>query len=92
MRFRQKIAGLLTLLLILTAGILSSAAAGQSFETTVLFTHDLHSHFLPLPTRDGGETGGYARLKTAIDIKRELYPVEAGEVTVILEGVEALAE
>lgn len=86
MRFRQKIAGLLTLLLILTAGVLSSAAAGQSFETTVLFTHDLHSHFLPLPTRDGGETGGYARLKTVLDRERATHPhalvLDAGDFSI----------
>ena len=44
----------------------------------------------PLDSKSVGELS--RALKTAIDIKRELYPVEAGEVTVILEGVEALAE
>ena len=35
------------------------AAEGQSAgEATVLFTHDLHSHFLPLERADGGESGG----------------------------------
>ena len=32
-------------------------------ETTILFTHDLHSHFLPQPAEGGGGSGGYARLK-----------------------------
>ena len=44
----------------------------------------------PLDSKSVGELS--RALKTAIDIKRELYPVEAGEVTVILEGVESLAE
>ena len=26
-------------------------------QTTILFTHDLHSHFLPMPTESGGESG-----------------------------------
>ena len=44
----------------------------------------------PLDSKSVGELS--RALKTAIDIKRELYPVEAGEVTVILEGIETLAE
>ena len=43
-------------------------------ETTILFTHDLHSHFLAQPTEGGGESGGYARLKTVIDAEKERYP------------------
>lgn len=42
-------------------------------ETTILFTHDLHSHFLPQSTGDG-ESGGYARLKTVIDRERAAHP------------------
>ena len=42
-------------------------------ETTILFTHDLHSHFLPQPTADG-ESGGYARLMTAITAEKEKHP------------------
>ena len=44
----------------------------------------------PLDSKSVGELS--RALKTAIDIKRELYPVEADEVTVILEGIETLAE
>ena len=43
-------------------------------ETTILFTHDLHSHFLPQPAEGGGESGGYARLKTVIDAEKERHP------------------
>ena len=55
-------------------------------ETTILFTHDLHSHFLPQLTGDGGESGGYARLKTAIDAERERHPdallLDAGDFSI----------
>ena len=64
--------------LILAAALLCGscpwAAAAAEWETTILFTHDLHSHFLPLPDGEGGERGGYARLKTAIDREKEKYP------------------
>ncbi len=80
-------AGLAALLLIL--GMLLPAAALQSPEqrtTTVLFTHDLHSHFLPTPTADGGQTGGYARLATVLKQQREKYPnaltLDAGDFSV----------
>ena len=43
-------------------------------ETTILFTHDMHSHFLPVEGNDGSEAGGYARLKTVIDREREQHP------------------
>ena len=43
-------------------------------RSTVLFTHDLHSHFLPQPDGQGGESGGYARLKTALDRERKANP------------------
>ncbi|MCI8474952.1 MAG: bifunctional metallophosphatase/5'-nucleotidase [Oscillospiraceae bacterium] len=43
-------------------------------DTTILFTHDLHSHFLPMPEEGGGESGGYARLASALEEQRERYP------------------
>lgn len=52
--------------------ILVSAESKQ--EVTVLFTHDLHSHFLPSRDEDGGEFGGYARLMTAINEEKEKHP------------------
>ncbi|MBQ7099932.1 MAG: bifunctional metallophosphatase/5'-nucleotidase [Oscillospiraceae bacterium] len=49
-------------------------AAGEGTEATILFTHDLHSHFLPAVDEDGGEYGGYARLMTKIREQREIDP------------------
>lgn len=64
------------LLAVLLLGVLLSTAAFASERktTTVLFTHDLHSHFLPVPTADGGESGGYARVATLLNRQREKYP------------------
>lgn len=64
----------LVLLLSLCTVPVGAAEPSYSFETTILFTHDLHSHFLPQPTEDGGESGGYARLKTAIDQEKTAHP------------------
>ena len=85
-RLRRAAAGLLCLLLILTmlpAGVLA-ASSGQ--QVTILFTHDLHSHFLPQPDGNGGETGGYARLKAAIDAEKAAHPdallVDGGDFSI----------
>ena len=48
--------------------------SAENTEVTVLFTHDLHSHLLPSNKDDGGQFGGYARLKTVIDQQKKLYP------------------
>ncbi|MBQ8000043.1 MAG: bifunctional metallophosphatase/5'-nucleotidase [Ruminococcus sp.] len=58
------------------AGATADAVSGDADEklVTVLFTHDLHSHFLPSSAEDGGEFGGYARLMTIINEQRAKYP------------------
>lgn len=48
------------------------SALGENTENmeknaTVLFTHDMHSHLLPVKTEEGGESGGYARLYTLLE-------------------------
>ena len=65
---------LLVLVLICSLSVIPADAAPPANTATILFTHDLHSHFLPQPTENGGESGGYARLKTAIDAEKEKYP------------------
>ena len=64
----------LALVLLCSLCVTPADAAPPANTATILFTHDLHSHFLPQPAEDGGESGGYARLKTAIDRERETYP------------------
>lgn len=72
-RFRCVSAFLLAVLLL--CSLLPALASGpESYTTTVLFTHDLHSHFLPQADGVGGESGGYARLKTALDRERTVHP------------------
>lgn len=70
----NKILALLLVFLLAVSILPLGAAADSENETTILFTHDLHSHFLPQNTADGGQSGGYARLKTAIDSQRALHP------------------
>ncbi len=64
---------LLALVLLLTLA-LPVAAAEESHEVTVLFTHDLHSHLQPANDDTGSSYGGFARLKTVIDAQKALYP------------------
>ena len=76
-RITQRLAALAMTVLIV-CGLTASAFAADPLavmgETTILFTHDLHSHFLPVEGTDGGESGGYARLKTVIDREKERHP------------------
>lgn len=71
---RRLSAWLLACLLLVSLCTVTADANAPTYTTTILFTHDLHSHFLPQAAEDGGESGGYARLKTAIDAEKEKYP------------------
>lgn len=90
MKFRRFSAFFLALLLAalcaLPAGAVTDDCTQETNVTTILFTHDLHSHFLPQPTAEGGESGGYARLKTVIGEKRAMNPaallVDAGDFSI----------
>ena len=73
MRFWKRLS-LLMLVLCLVISQVPAARAEESREFTVLFTHDLHDHFLPAAKEGGGEYGGYARLMTAIRQQREKDP------------------
>ena len=85
MKIRRFSAFALALLLTMLCA-LPAAAQPPAQETTVLFTHDLHSHFLPQPTAEGGESGGYARLKTVIDREKAAHPdallVDGGDFSI----------
>ena len=50
------------------------AADETAEEITILYTHDMHSSFLPKEGADGHSRGGYARLKTLIDEQKEEHP------------------
>jgi len=83
----RRLSILLLVLLLLYALVPWAGAAGEEVHTTtVLFTHDLHSHFLPQSRPDGGETGGSARLMTALERERERCPdaltVDGGDFSI----------
>ena len=90
MKFRRCSAFFLALLLAalcaLPVGAVAEGCTQETNVTTILFTHDLHSHFLPQPTAEGGESGGYARLKTVIDGERAMNPaallVDGGDFSI----------
>lgn len=71
---KHRVSTLLLAILLLCSVLPALAASPQSHTTTVLFTHDLHSHFLPQADGQGNESGGYARLKTALDRERRAHP------------------
>lgn len=60
----------------------SQGSAGE-YQSAVLFTQDIHEHFLPVPDGAGGTYGGLARLATLLDQERGAYPdaltVDAGD-------------
>ena len=74
MRRIRAAAAVLLVLLCMTSLLPGAAAAGEAQETTVLFTHDLHSHFLPQRDGEGRESGGYARLMTVLKQERQAHP------------------
>lgn len=90
MKFRRFSAFFLALLLavlcVLPVGAVAEGCTQETNVTTILFTHDLHSHFLPQSTAEGGESGGYARLKTVINGERAMNPdallVDGGDFSI----------
>ena len=90
MKFRRFSAFFLALLLavlcVLPVGAVAEGCTQETNVTTILFTHDLHSHFLPQSTAEGGESGGYARLKTVIDGEWAMNPdallVDGGDFSI----------
>lgn len=74
------------LALVLLAGVAAAAPAGPE-RLVILFTHDLHSYFLPervaTPGGGHGEQGGYARLQTLI---REVRGREGDRVLLVDAG------
>lgn len=83
---KRRISAFFLAVLLLCSLAPALAAQPGSHSTTVLFTHDLHSHFLPQVDGEGGESGGYARLKTALDRERAAHPdaltVDGGDFSI----------
>src|SRR5664280_3466879 len=87
MKLIKKIAAFTLLLIIIFVGN-SSAAGNKDRELVILFTHDLHSYFLPhhILTEEGNQMqqGGYAKLTYLIKEQRLLHQnktllVDAGD-------------
>ena len=70
----KRVFALALAVLVLVGCFGGTVAAQEGTEATILFTHDLHSHFLPAVDEDGGEYGGYARLMTKIREQRRIDP------------------
>lgn len=86
MKHTRRISAFLLVFILLCSLLPTLAAGPERHSATVLFTHDLHSHFLPQPDGRGGESGGYARLKTALDRERAAHPdaltVDGGDFSI----------
>ena len=86
MKHTRRISAFLLVFILLCSLLPALAAGPERHSATVLFTHDLHSHFLPQPDGRGGESGGYARLKTALDRERAVHPdaltVDGGDFSI----------
>ena len=74
MKLLRRAYGLLLAILLVLGLALPALADAPTIPATILFTHDMHSHFLPATDESGQEYGGYARLKTAIDAQKVAHP------------------
>ena len=71
MRFlRRPLAFALSMLILLGFLFSQASAAETEKRLTILFTHDTHDHFLPMPAERGGEYGGYTRLAALLKAER----------------------
>ncbi len=77
MRVRKRAASILIAFLILCTTVVPALAVPEERGLTILFTHDMHDHILPMADEDGGEYGGFARLATLLEQERASakYPV-----------------
>jgi 5'-nucleotidase/UDP-sugar diphosphatase len=84
--FKKLLFCFLAFVFAVTALLPAAFAAGGEKAVKLLFTHDLHAAFLPAKTagEDGSvvESGGYARLSSAIKSEREKNP----EGTLLLDA------
>lgn len=68
--FNKAVRLIVLLCVLITCFLFQTFASSSDKNLTILFTHDMHDHFTPTKTEKDNEiiqTGGYARLKTAID-------------------------
>ncbi|MFZ5944190.1 MAG: bifunctional metallophosphatase/5'-nucleotidase [Bacillota bacterium] len=85
--YKNRLVFILIIFITVTIFYVSGAVAQEKGkQITILFTHDLHDNFLPLKDEQDGliiESGGYARLQSAINAERRKDPaalvVDAGD-------------
>ena len=70
----KKIAILLIIVFIVSGVNVPVFAESENNDVMILFTHDLHSHFLPAIDENGEEYGGYARIMTAVNEQKKKNP------------------
>ena len=70
----KKMMKFLIVVLMVLGMVFPVSAESDSEEVTILFTHDMHSHFLPSEDAEGNEIGGFARLMSVIKDQREIDP------------------
>ncbi len=76
----------LVITIIQSSNIIKVFAEENERSLTILFTHDMHDHFLPSKVKQDDkilQLGGYAQLKSAIDAEKERDPnsilIDAGD-------------
>lgn len=88
MKRRMKFLAVLLACSILLSSMPPASAAAETKSVRILFTHDMHASLLPAKVADGAgnlaESGGFARLYTAIEEERSANPdgtllVDAGD-------------
>jgi len=76
-KFFRVLCFLLAITITLPFSIPKALAEGNGKSMTILFTHDMHDHFLPTSIQLEGQTlnlGGYARLQSAINEEKKKDP------------------
>jgi len=71
---KRSISLVLILIFLITSFLSQTFASSSEKNLTILFTHDMHDHLLPNKTEVDNvviQSGGYARLKTAIDQEKK---------------------
>lgn len=72
-KIKKELSVLLIALLLIASFPFSYADSSVDDELTILFTHDLHDHYIPFDVVSKNQIinmGGFARLKTAIDTEK----------------------
>jgi 2',3'-cyclic-nucleotide 2'-phosphodiesterase (5'-nucleotidase family) len=83
---KRTVSLVLILILLISSFITQTSASTRGKYLTILFTHDMHDHFIPNKTEKDNvivQTGGYSRMKTAIDQQKKEKPnnilIDAGD-------------